>query len=81
MSSVSVAMATYNGEAHIHEQLLSLANQSLAPVELVVADDCSGDRTLDIVREFARTAPFAVRIYENETRLGYRANFMRAASL
>jgi len=81
MSSVSVAMATYNGEPHIHEQLLSLANQSLAPVELVVTDDCSGDRTLDVVREFARTAPFPVRIYENEIRLGYRANFMRAASL
>ena len=41
MHSVSIAMATYNGEHYIREQLDSLAGQSLSPTELVITDDCS----------------------------------------
>ena len=81
MISVSVAMATYNGEKHIRRQLQSLAGQRHVPTELVVTDDGSTDRTIAIVEEFAKTAPFPVSIYRNATRLGYRANFMRAANL
>ena len=81
MISVSVALATYNGERHIRRQLESLAAQSHLPAELVVTDDCSNDNTVAIIDEFARTASFPVNIYQNKDRLGFRANFMRAASL
>jgi glycosyltransferase involved in cell wall biosynthesis len=81
MTAVSIAMATYNGERHIRRQLDSLAAQTAVPSELVVTDDCSRDTTLEVIDVFAKTAPFPVRVYRNETRLGYRANFMRAASL
>jgi len=81
MKSVSVAMATYNGAGYLPGQLQSLASQTRPPVELVVTDDGSTDSTLAILAEFSRTAPFPVRLHENEQRLGYRANFMRAASL
>lgn len=78
---VSVAMATYNGERYIREQLESIAHQDVQPLELVVTDDGSTDATLQIVAEFARYAPFPVRAFRNETRLGYADNFMKAASL
>lgn len=78
---ISVAMATYNGEKYIREQLDSLARQTLLPVELVVTDDGSNDETLQIVEDFARRAPFPVRVFRNETRLGYADNFIKAASL
>jgi glycosyltransferase involved in cell wall biosynthesis len=78
---ISVAMGTYNGEHFIREQLESLAQQTLLPYELVVRDDASTDRTLRRVEEFARDAPFPVRIYKNNTRLGYPDNFIKAAGL
>jgi glycosyltransferase involved in cell wall biosynthesis len=81
MISVSIAMATYNGEKHIRRQLDSLSLQSHLPSELVITDDCSEDSTIAIIDEFAKTASFPVNIYRNESRLGFRANFMRAASL
>jgi glycosyltransferase involved in cell wall biosynthesis len=74
-------MATYNGERFIRQQLDSFSAQTYRPNELVVTDDGSTDRTLAIVREFAASAPFEVRIYENPQRLDYPRNFERAILL
>ena len=79
--SISVAMATYNGAKFLRQQLDSIAAQSRMPTELVVTDDASTDDTVAILNEFAATAPFPVHIHRNPSRLGYRANFMRAMSL
>jgi glycosyltransferase involved in cell wall biosynthesis len=74
-------MATYNGERFIQTQLESLATQTVLPYELVVSDDASNDGTLSALEAFASNAPFPVRIYRNERRLGYADNFLKAASL
>jgi glycosyltransferase involved in cell wall biosynthesis len=79
MTTISIAMATYNGARFIREQLDSLSAQSVPPLELVIADDGSNDGTLDIIADFSITAPFPVRVYRNEVRLNYRANFMKCA--
>lgn len=81
MVSVSLAMATFNGARYIRRQLDSLAAQTHLPSELVVTDDGSTDETLKLVEDFAASAPFPVLVQRNETRLGYRANFFRAAML
>jgi glycosyltransferase involved in cell wall biosynthesis len=81
VTSVSVAMATYNGARFIREQLDSIAAQTILPAELVITDDASSDDTIAIVRAFAGTVPFPVHIHENPVRLGYRANFMRNVGL
>src|SRR5215210_4863730 len=78
---VSVAMGTYNGAAHIRQQLDSIATQTRLPDELVVSDDNSRDRTLDEARTFAQTAPFTVHVFANDRTLGSRKNFERAISL
>lgn len=75
---LSIAMATYNGERFIREQLISLSQQDRLPDELVISDDASTDRTIAIVTDFASSAPFEVRIYQNGVNLGYAANFNRA---
>ena len=80
MTTISIAMATYNGARFIREQLDSLADQTLLPTELVITDDGSTDETLSVIGEFAKTAPFPVRIYSNEHRLGYRSNFMKCVT-
>jgi len=74
-------MATFNGEKYIHAQLESLAAQTMLPLELVVTDDGSSDRTLEIVEEFKKNSKFSVQILRNEKRLGYEENFLKAATL
>lgn len=81
MLSVSIAMATYNGQKYIRQQLESLAAQTYAPAELVITDDGSSDDTLSIIAEFAKSVPFPVHAHRNDVRLGFRGNFIRAASL
>ena len=46
---ISVCMATYNGEKFIEEQLLSILKQLGEDDEVIVSDDSSTDRTLDII--------------------------------
>jgi hypothetical protein len=74
-------MATYNGADYLVEQLADLASQTILPSELVICDDGSTDETLAIIERFAAAAPFAVHVHANPKRLGYRANFLKCASL
>ena len=74
-------MCTYNGERFLPAQLASIANQSRPPDELVVCDDGSTDGTLALVRAFASSAPYPVRVFANERNLGFVANFERAIGL
>ena len=63
-------MCTYNGAKYIEEQLQSIAGQSRLPTELVICDDRSSDATQEIVRRFAESVPFTVRLIVNPENLG-----------
>lgn len=78
--TLSIALATFNGEKYLPGQLKSLVQQRSSVTELVVTDDGSSDTTVALLREFAATAPFPVHIFQNSERLGYRVNFMNAAA-
>jgi glycosyltransferase involved in cell wall biosynthesis len=80
-STVSIALATYNGDAYLGAQLDSYLMQERLPDELVLADDASSDRTLEIAREFAGRAPFQVRIVSNQHAKGFRGNFRTAVEV
>ena len=77
---ISIAMATYNGERYLGEQLQSFADQTRLPDELVVTDDCSTDSTMEILGVFAASAPFPVKVSLNPNNLGYAGNFNAALS-
>jgi glycosyltransferase involved in cell wall biosynthesis len=81
--NVSIAIATFNGEKFIRDQLDSIINQTLIPNEIVICDDSSSDDTFSIVKNYARNFKSIVcfKIFKNETNLGYTANFERAMSL
>ena len=51
---VEVLMATHNGEKFISEMLSSLENQKGVEIDLIVSDDNSTDKTLDIVTSYAK---------------------------
>src|SRR5689334_1932382 len=76
---ISVAVATYNGAAHIAEQLESITSQSVPPAEVLVGDDGSTDGTVEVVQRFAEGSPVPVRLTVHESRLGYAENFLRTA--
>lgn len=52
MPTVSVIIPSYNCEAYIAETINSILNQTYKDFELIVVDDGSTDRTLDIVTSF-----------------------------
>jgi glycosyltransferase involved in cell wall biosynthesis len=79
--TISVALCTYNGAAYLAEQLQSLRNQTLSPTELVVSDDGSTDETPEIVEDFARGAPFLVRLIRQPVNLRVTQNFAAALTL
>ena len=49
---ISVAMATYNGEKYIKEQLDSILSQLNEIDEIVISDDDSTDNTRNIINSF-----------------------------
>lgn len=76
---VSVVMTTFNGEQFIKEQILSILNQTLPPEELIICDDGSTDRTIEIIEMLRDNA--VIKLYQNEKRLGVIGNFKKAVSL
>ena len=53
MPTISVIIPAYNAEHTIQETLESVQKQTFSDFEIIVIDDGSTDRTLDIVREIA----------------------------
>lgn len=49
---ISVVMAVYNGEATLHPTIHSILGQTERDFELIIVNDGSTDRTLDIVRSY-----------------------------
>lgn len=78
ISSVSIAICTYNGERFLQEQLDSLLAQTRRPDQLVIRDDVSSDNTLTLLRAFvprAEARGIVVDLQVNSRNLGYRQNF------
>ena len=77
---ISIAMATFNGEKYLREQIDSILAQTHQNFELVICDDCSTDGTAGILREY-ETQDSRIRVYVNERNIGFKKKFERAISL
>lgn len=81
--TVSVAIATYNGEKFFFEQLESIRNQTLLPHEIVISDDNSSDNTLAIIdqalpEKWRKDHGVALKVLRNAEALGPGKNFEQA---
>lgn len=76
---ISIAIATYNGEKYLREQLDSIYAQTYKQLEVVVTDDCSTDGTVSILEEYRQK--YGLKYYVNLHNLGFVKNFERAISL
>src|SRR5690606_28939344 len=72
---ISVALCTYNGDHFLEEQLDSIMLQDYPYKEIVISDDCSADRTWEILKTYRDRYPGQIRLYRNEQNLGYNRNF------
>lgn len=73
---ISVVMAACEGAPYIEAQLGSILPQLGAADEVVICDDASRDDTVGRIRAIGDAR---LRVLENAQRLGYVANFERAA--
>ena len=74
----SIILSTYNGEGYIKEQLESILAQTVQPDEVMIRDDCSTDRTVDICKAFidANSLWREWSITVNTTNMGWADNFL-----
>lgn len=68
-------MATYNGEKYVKEQLLSILTQLSEVDEIIVSDDGSTDKTINVIKSISDSR---VKIFTNGTPHGVAANFNNA---
>ncbi|MDF1731432.1 MAG: glycosyltransferase family A protein [Minwuia sp.] len=78
--TVSVLMTAYNRADFIADAMGSVLASDFTDFELIVVDDGSSDRTVEIARELEATDS-RVRVYQNEKNLGDYPNRKHAASL
>ena len=76
--SVSVCIATYNGEKYIQRQLTSILDQLSDDDEVIVVDDCSTDRTVATIRQIGDRR---IGIHSNDRNMGEVFSFGRALTL
>jgi glycosyltransferase involved in cell wall biosynthesis len=78
---MSIALMAHNRESYVGAQLDSILSQRRPPDEVIIGDDCSSDRTAEIIKSFAAAAPFPVRWYVNEANEGYNRNLQHGLDL
>lgn len=73
---ISVVIATYNGEKYIQDQLQSIINQTHKPDEIIISDDGSVDRTIEIIHAIqSNTQDIKINHFLNTTVHGFVGNF------
>lgn len=77
---VVIGMFLYNEERHVAEAIESLLSQTYRNFSLVILNDCSTDKTGDIVSRYAQTDR-RIHYFENSRRMGYSENYRRCFRL
>jgi glycosyltransferase involved in cell wall biosynthesis len=71
---VSICLPLYNGERFLPEAIESALAQSFADFELLIADDASTDRSLEIAQAYAQRDK-RILVWRNEANKGLFANY------
>ena len=75
--TVSIILATYQGEKHLSEQLDSLINQSYPYLRIHAFDDASSDQTVNILQAYQKKHS-QITIHTNSVNRGFVKNFLQA---
>ncbi|MDW5287882.1 glycosyltransferase family 2 protein [Formosa sp. PL04] len=73
---VSICIPTYNGEEYLEEALYSAINQSYKNIEIVITDDQSKDKTVEIVNKIKSTTEIPIYLHmHNPEGIGENWNY------
>ncbi len=70
---ISIVVATYNGEAYLEQQLESLVSQTYGNFEIIVSDDNSTDKTVEILSKYSKQ--YGITVITNKSEKGLVGNF------
>ncbi len=79
MSLVSVCVPIYNGEKYLRESMDSIINQTYQDLEILVVDDCSTDKSTDIIKEY-QSDDNRIKMVHNKKNLGLVGNWNKCIS-
>lgn len=71
--SVSIILPVYNAEKTLHQCMESLLKQTLSDIEIICIDDCSTDRSPEILRTF-QASDNRISLYQNTHNMGLGSN-------
>lgn len=77
---ISAIMSVYNGEEYLAEAIESVINQTFKDWELVIINDCSTDRTAEILADFSAKDE-RIKVHTNEVNLKLPTSLNKAISL
>ena len=72
---IEILLATYNGEKYLNEQIDSIINQTYTNWKLLIRDDGSEDRTLEILKEYEKRDERINILRDIKGNLGFVKNF------
>lgn len=76
---ISVLMTAYNREKYISQSIESVLSSTHNDFELIIVDDCSKDKTVEIAKWYEKTDS-RIRVYVNEENLGDYPNRKKAVT-
>jgi glycosyltransferase involved in cell wall biosynthesis len=79
---VSVVIITYNQEKYIAQTLDAvLAQETEYEYEIVIGEDCSTDRTREIVYQYQQQCPDKIRVITSDKNVGLLDNYFRTVKV
>ena len=80
---VSFVLTCYNQERFIRDAVEGAFSQTYSPLQIIISDDCSKDRTFEIVHDMVASykGPHTIRLNRNLNNLGIGGNNNRAVAL
>lgn len=71
---ISVLIISYNFEKYLDECIKSILAQTLRPYEIIIVDDCSTDRSWEIISTYASENPMLIKAFQQEENVGQYRN-------
>ena len=84
MVNVDVILISYNQEQYIAQAIESILSQEISDdikLRVIIADDCSTDNTLSIIKSYESKSPFNFLYTNYGINLGYHENYRRIFEL
>jgi Glycosyltransferases involved in cell wall biogenesis len=78
---ISIAIITYNQKDFLKECVESVLAQDYENKEIIIADDCSTDGTIELIEEYKEKYPDLIKIVRSEKNQGITANSNNALSV